>query len=102
MMHRITSAKWFFLSAGLALFLSAGPPGAAEEREVVTLETPDFLKAPAGVAVEGFAIAKTAPRVDVTVVTGLPDGGKGSLWSSWGDGCIARSGKYYTSIGNHL
>lgn len=28
-------------------------------------------------------------------------GDKGTLWSSWGDGCVARNGMYYTSIGDH-
>ena len=31
----------------------------------------------------------------------MPQDGK-QLWSSWGDGCIASNGRYYTAIGDHL
>ena len=66
----------------------------------VTIESDALLKAPVGVS-GSFTIATTAPRVDVTLFTGLPTGDKGTLWSSWGDGCVARNGKYYTSLGDH-
>lgn len=60
-----------------------------------------FLKAPA--KLEGdFTVAKNAPEVEVCFFSGLEDRGKGTLWSSWGDGCLASGGKYYTSVGDHL
>ena len=40
--------------------------------------------------------------LDVCFFEGLADHGKGTLWSSWGDGCLATNGKYYTSVGDHL
>jgi sugar lactone lactonase YvrE len=88
---------------GLASLTLAVLPGLAApaEWQAITLESPDLLKPPVGVAVAGFTVAKTAPKVDIVVFTGLPEGAKGTLWSSWGDGCIARNGKYYTSIGDH-
>jgi hypothetical protein len=46
--------------------------------------------------------AKVAPTVDVAILADLPAGEKGTLWSSWGDGCIAGNGRYYFAIGNHL
>ena len=49
-----------------------------------------------------MTIAQTAPKVEVCFFAGLKDKGKGTLWSSWGDGCLAKSGKYYTSVGDHL
>lgn len=45
--------------------------------------------------------AKAAPKVQIAFFGELPDAGKGTLWSSWGDGLIASNGKYYTSIGDH-
>ena len=47
-------------------------------------------------------LARDAPRVYVRTFADLPDGGKGTLWSSWGDGRLASNGKYYLAIGNHL
>jgi hypothetical protein len=47
------------------------------------------------------AVAKTAPMVRIHVFADLPAAPK-ALWSSWGDGCVAADGKYYTAIGNHL
>ncbi len=67
-----------------------------------TLETADFLKAPAGLDKSTFTVAQTPPVVDVCFFGGLADRGKGTLWSSWGDGCVASNGKYYTSVGDHL
>src|SRR5262249_22256702 len=66
------------------------------------LQTPDFLKIPAGINAKDFTVAKTAPAVDVCFFPGLENRGKGTLWSSWGDGCVASNGKYYTSVGDHL
>lgn len=89
------------LRATLALALLPCPTHAAPEREAVTVESPAFLQPPAGMPPTGFTIAKAAPSIDVIVFTDLPEGTKGTLWSSWGDGCIGRNGKYYTSIGDH-
>jgi hypothetical protein len=65
-----------------------------------TIESDVLLKPPAGLNAS-FTVANRAPRVDVTLFTGLPTTEKGTLWSSWGDGCVARNGKYYTSLGDH-
>ncbi len=43
----------------------------------------------------------TSPKAEIHLFKDLPDGGRGTLWSSWGDGLIASNGKYYTSIGDH-
>lgn len=66
-----------------------------------TLQTDKMLKAPEGLQ-GGFSIAKTAPKVEITLFTKLPEGPKGILWSSWGDGLLASNGNYYTSFGDHL
>lgn len=66
--------------------------------ESLTLEGPALLKGPELKA----SVAKTPPKVRVTIMDDLPEGPEGTLWSSWGDGCIAPNGKYYTSVGNHL
>lgn len=88
----------------LALAVEADAPPPAEETvsKAVVLESADFLKAPAGLDQSTFTVAKTAPQVDVCFFAGLKNRGKGTLWSSWGDGCLASNGKYYTSIGDHL
>lgn len=75
-------------------------PRVTESPITETIESDALLKAPAGLS-GSFTVAKSAPRVDVTLSTGLPSGDKGTLWSSWGDGCVARNGKYYTSLGDH-
>src|SRR5262245_46152457 len=89
-----------------APLLSAEAPGDKDKdattSTATTLETADFLKAPAGLDAAGFHLARTPPVVDVCFFAGLADRGKGTLWSSWGDGCAARNGKYYTSVGDHL
>lgn len=78
----------------------------AGEEDVVskatTVKSNDLLKVPAGVDAKLFTMAKVAPTVDVCFFAGLQDRGKGTLWSSWGDGCLHSNGKYYTSIGDHL
>lgn len=90
-----------FLGAPCALLgLDAGDGDTTTK--AVTLETDAFLKVPAGLEAKDFTVAKKAPRVDVCFFAGLKDRGKGTLWSSWGDGCLARNGKYYTSVGDHL
>lgn len=68
-----------------------------------TMEDSAFLRVPEGMAAsDSFTVAKAPPRIDLTIIEGLPDKGKGTLWSTWGDGCLASNGKYYTSIGDHL
>src|SRR4051812_48325622 len=54
--------------------------------QATTLETADFLKIPANLDAKQFTVAKTPPVVDVCFFEGLADRGKGTLWSSWGDG----------------
>src|SRR4051812_45468591 len=73
------------------------PKGTKAESTAAVLESPDFLKPPADLAVKDFTVAKVAPKVEIAFFAGLEDRGKGTLWSSWGDGCVAGNGKYYTS-----
>jgi hypothetical protein len=73
--------------------------GAAEPGVVVTFSGDALLKGSGEAA--GVAVAKVAPKVDLYIFPDLPATPK-ALWSSWGDGCVAADGKYYTSIGNHL
>ncbi|MEX2215064.1 MAG: hypothetical protein WD768_13095 [Phycisphaeraceae bacterium] len=64
-----------------------------------------LLKPPADIAAKAgsnFTIAKAAPSLDIVVIDNLPDKGKQTLWSTWGDGCVHSNGKYYTSIGDHM
>jgi hypothetical protein len=98
-------------AATLALGLTDNAPAQVKEpaqtpgdivSKATTLETADFLKVPANLDAKQFTVAKTPPVVDVCFFEGLADRGKGTLWSSWGDGCIATNGKYYTSVGDHL
>jgi hypothetical protein len=77
------------------------PPEREADSVVSFVESADFLKVPPGLPGKGFAVAQKAPTVDLTLFRGLPDKGRGTLWSSWGDGCLASNGKYYTSIGDH-
>jgi len=70
--------------------------------KATTIKSAGFLKIPAEIEAKGFVVAKTVPEVDLCFFEGLADHGKGTLWSTWGDGCIAKSGKYYTSVGDHL
>jgi hypothetical protein len=85
-----------------ALLLAGGDDEKDVTSKAVTVESADFLKSPAGLDTKGFAVARAAPRVDVCFFGGLKDRGKGTLWSSWGDGCVASNGRYYTSVGDHL
>jgi len=90
--------RWLGVALGMALL---GPVAAGQTSdEGVTLSGDAFLKVPAGVG--EVAVAKTPPTVYVRLFKDLPDGGKGTLWSGWGDGCLASNGKYYTAIGDHL
>jgi len=107
------TAPKFALTGLLCLAVAVVPLLAAEQppdkqkpdpvpSKAVTVESPDFLKPPAGLDPKEFAVAQTVPKVDVCFFDGLADRGKGTLWSSWGDGCFASNGKYYTSVGDHL
>jgi hypothetical protein len=101
---RCRIAIWTFLFLGAPSLLLAAADDEENEAtsKAVTVESADFLKPPAGLDATNFVVAKTAPRVDVCFFGGLKDRGKGTLWSSWGDGCLASNGKYYTSVGDHL
>jgi len=71
----------------------------------VALDSQTLLTVPAALQEKvgkEFEIATVAPAVTFTKLTDLEDRGKGTLWSSWGDGCVASNGKYYTSCGDHL
>ncbi|MBI1902240.1 MAG: hypothetical protein HYS13_14155 [Planctomycetia bacterium] len=74
------------------------PPRLPGGQEVVTDNSPDFLKAPDTLR-EGVAVAKTPPTVDFLFYPGQNYPGK--PWSNWGDG-LATGGKYYSAIGDHL
>lgn len=105
---RFTLGILVYLIIALApLFLAErnsaqGPSSEDFTAKAMTLELSDFLKAPASLDATKFTVAKTPPRIDFCIFPGLKDRGKGTLWSSWGDGCVTKNGKYYTSIGDHL
>jgi hypothetical protein len=80
----------------LLFLLLFAPPALAQ---TLTLSGADLLKPPAG---QDFIVAKTPPSIDVLLLDDLPPGPRGTLWSSWGDGCLASNGRYYLGIGNHL
>ncbi|MCI0465319.1 MAG: hypothetical protein L0Z62_51005 [Gemmataceae bacterium] len=91
--------------AAAPLLLAEQAPVAKGEADkftttATTIESADFLKPPAGLDPKTFTVAKTAPKVDVCFFAGL-DPNVGKPWSSWGDGCLASNGKYYTSVGDH-
>src|SRR5882762_8720840 len=102
----LTLASAFALALALLLIDDAPAQVNKQPTEVASkatpVATPDFLKIPAGLDPKTFTVAKTPPTIDVCFFEGLADKGKGTLWSSWGDGCFASNGKYYTSVGDHL
>ncbi|MBI3823876.1 MAG: hypothetical protein HY289_14500 [Planctomycetes bacterium] len=73
------------------------PPKLEGGKDIVTVTSDDFLKAPATIG-KDVAIAKTAPTVDFMYYPGQTYAAK--IWSNWGDG-LAVNGKYYSSIGDH-
>jgi hypothetical protein len=73
------------------------PPKLPDGKQVVTVTSEDFLKAPATIG-KDVAIAKTPPTVDFLYYPGQTYPAK--IWSNWGDG-LAVNGKYYSSIGDH-
>jgi hypothetical protein len=93
---------FFLVFADLTTPTAPGQGTEPIQAKAVTLETKDFLQIPPGVTGKDFGVAQTTPVVDVCLVPGLENKVKGTLWSSWGDGCFASNGKYYTSLGDHL
>src|ERR1051325_11019400 len=73
------------------------PPKLPDGKEVWTVTTDDFIKAPTTIG-KDVLIAKTAPTVDFLYYPGQTYRAK--IWSNWGDG-LAVNGKYYSSIGDH-
>ncbi|MCI0606643.1 hypothetical protein L0156_26970 [bacterium] len=69
------------------------------QKDVVLIDSRDLLTIPKGVQGQ-FKIASVPPKVETILFAGLPPS-KEALWSSWGDGCFASNGKYYTAIGDH-
>ena len=66
---------------------------------VFNINSNELLRTPESVQGD-FKVARVAPRVEVLIFEGLYDH-QNVLWSSWGDGCLASNGKYYTAIGDH-
>lgn len=75
----------------------AFPPKLPDGKEVHTVTSDEFLKAPATIG-KDVIIAKTAPTVDFLYYPCQTYQAK--IWSNWGDG-LAVNGKYYSSIGDH-
>src|SRR5262245_41368587 len=73
------------------------PPKLPDGKEVLTVTSDEFLKAPATIG-KDVLIAKTAPTVDFLYYPCQTYQAK--IWSNWGDG-LAVNGKYYSSIGDH-
>ena len=73
------------------------PPKLPDGKDVLTVTSDDFLKAPATIG-KDVLIAKTAPTVDFLNYPCQTYQAK--IWSNWGDG-LAVNGKYYSSIGDH-
>jgi len=88
------------LAVVLAVTLGASAAWAQAPADSLTLSDPAFLKVPEGLG--EIVVAKAPPTVYAHVFKDLPNGGKGTLWSGWGNGCIASNGKYYTAMGDHL
>jgi hypothetical protein len=74
------------------------PPSLPDGKQVITVATPEFLKAPETLKPD-VAVAKTAPTVDFLYYPGQDY--PGNPWSNWGDS-LAVNGKYYSAIGDHL
>ena len=62
------------------------PPALPDGKELVTDQSPDFLKPPPHLRA-GVEVAKTAPVVDFLFYPGQDHAGV--PWSVWGDGCAA-------------
>ena len=70
-------------------------------KERIVPDSALLLRPPANLKGD-FSVATTAPSVEAYLMSGLPQEGPKTLWSSWGNGTLASNGKYYTAIGNHL
>jgi hypothetical protein len=73
------------------------PPKLPDGKEVLTVTSEDFLKAPSTIG-KDVLIAKTPPTVDFLYYPCQTYAAK--IWSNWGDG-LAINGKYYSSVGDH-
>ena len=73
------------------------PPKLPDGKEILTVTSDEFLKAPATIG-KDVIIAKTAPTVDFLYYPCQTYPAK--IWSNWGDG-LAVNGKYYSSLGDH-
>jgi hypothetical protein len=73
------------------------PPKLPGGKDVLTVTSPEFLKAPETIG-KDVLIAKTPPTVDFVYYPCQTYPGK--IWSNWGDG-LAVNGKYYSSLGDH-
>lgn len=105
-MKRAVAAPTLAATIVSILWIATPPLHAGARDTPTTLPAhPLLLAIPASAGEAGgppFVVAKTAPVIDFYLFHGLPDEPKGTLWSSWGDGCLASNGKYYLGIGNHL
>ena len=81
-----------------AVSAEAAPP---KQYKAVKLDRGAMLDAPEGLEREA-KLLEPPRQVRWVRITGLPQENRQTLWSSWGDGCIASNGKYYTAIGDHL
>ena len=70
--------------------------------EAFTLDDPVLVQPPDSVTAAdfGYVHASAAPRVDA-VLYPIPLQEEGNLWSQWGDGLIARDGRFWSAIGDH-
>jgi len=73
------------------------PPKLPDGKEVLTVTSEEFLKAPSTIG-KDVLIAKTPPTVDFLYYPCQTYAAK--IWSNWGDG-LAINGKYYSSVGDH-
>ena len=72
------------------------PPKLPGGKAVVSDQSPEFLKAPAGLA--RVAVAKTPPKVEFLYYPEQTC--EGRPWSNWGDSLVVGD-KYYSAIGDH-
>jgi hypothetical protein len=85
------------------------PPLRGAQNGAVSLSSREFLTTPESVQTasrqEGaapFTVAAAPPTVDLAFQRDLgPDAVNRSLWSSWGDICLAGDGRVYCGIGDH-
>ncbi len=95
--------RYALVSLGTLLTLLAPPVRAQDRPKVLSIESDALLKVPESLTgSRAFVVAEHPPKVEVTIFSDLPQKGPQTLWSSWGDGCLASDGLYYTSIGDHL